>query len=980
MILSRQVQHCNPLYLGKSMNINDLPPYQPERPMPKIIGVLGNFLKACIVPFALVFILASSIFFIRQMFTAIAVKLPTLKEENRGVAIYDRQGKFVTTMHYDRDIKPIPLDKMSKHIRNAIVAIEDKNFYVHEGIDLFGIGRAAVKNYKAGKIVEGASTITQQLVRCLYLDADDRSYRRKLTEAVMAINVDLNYSKPKILEAYLNEIYFGDGVYGVERAAQNYFNKHASQLSISESAFLAGLVKAPSELSQAGNRHDALMRQHAIIDNMVEANFITAKEAEKAKLTPLAFKEGPPSVPYPSYVQCVMAVLKRELGDDLWKRGWKVYTNLDQQAQKVAEKTLNQGIKTAPKGINQGALVSMSLKDAGLLAVVGGAGKYEQIQWNRALAPHTAGSSFKPFVYLAALQKGLIQPDTLVNDAPITIKAKGAPDWSPKNFDGRYKGWMPVRTALAQSRNICAVRVAQEVGMNEVVMTARAAGIGSQLENYPSTALGACAVTPLEMCTAYSTLARGGIYMAPQVLRSIQYEDGKEYKIYRATPSANLDSESVAELVDVMQDVIKRGTGTRAKLKGITVAGKTGTSDNAKDLWFVGFTPDTCTAVWGGNDKNKRVRGGITVTGGMVMANIWRNYMTAYYQDHKPPVGIAFMPPSKELIRSIPKYDPKTTIASGFGGLYVDTPANVYPVATTFTQEDVEKEKKIEETGIASAADLQRITAVKKARALAASQPYQQYAQQRGVQNYGPTTVQEYGVVYNDNRKQQGEAEHGDDEGDEDSSSESQQNQSRNGDKVSTNQNYLDPRQAPSAAGHGAAVAAIKGQYAATNAGQNGSQPGNGSFNLFGFQWTGQQQQAQQQAAAGAKQAASSAPWSAKFQEAHQASPYQYYSPTPNQHHVQWHTKNGSYPASRAVQHGARQQTHAVTVTPSARPAYPAAVPYSIQTTQPYHHVVPSNNHAYDGDEGELMEEEEAPDPAPAPAPAPGNAATEELY
>ncbi len=936
--------------------------------MPKIVGVIGNFCKACVIPFAIVFILASSVFFIRQMFAAVSVKLPTLKEENRGIAIFDRQGKYVTTMHYDRDVKPVPLEKMSKHIRNAIVAIEDKNFYTHEGIDPFGIGRAFIKNYKAGKIVEGASTLTQQLVRVLYLDADDRSYRRKLTEAAMAINVDLNYSKPKILEAYLNEVYFGDGVYGVERAAQNYFNKHASELTISESAFLAGLPKAPSELSLAEHRQDAMIRQHAVIDNMVECKFITPKEAEQAKLSKLAFKEGPPAVPYPSYVQCVMAVLKRELGDDLWKRGWKVYTNLDQHAQKVAEETLNKGIKTAPKGINQGALVSMSLKDAGLLAVVGGAGKYEQIQWNRALAPHTAGSSFKPFVYLAALQKGLIQPDTLVNDAPLTIEAKGAPPWSPKNFDGRYKGWMPVRTALAQSRNICAVRVAQEVGMNEVIMTARAAGIGTQLEPYPSTALGACAVTPLEMCTSYGTLARGGIYMAPQVLRSVQYEDGREYKVYRATPSANLDSESVAELVDVMQDVVKRGTGTRAQLKGINVAGKTGTSDNAKDLWFVGFTPDTVTAVWGGNDKNKRVRGGITVTGGMVMANIWRNYMSAFYQKNKPPVGIAFMPPSRELIKSIPKYDPKTTIAAAVGGLYVETQANVYQAQPIYTMEDVAKEKRINESGIASASELQRITAAKNARALAASQPYQQYAQQRGVQNYASSTVQEYGVTYSDRQNgNEADSEEGEDEDSAANGAQqnsgahgSQQNPSRPVINRAANANqYSDPRTAPSAAGHGAAVAAVKGQYEASSG--NGGGKG---FDLFGWQWPGQQQavQAPAPAASGARQAAAS-PWSTRMNGTRNASPYNYLQ-GPGQYRKHWNTDNGSYHASGPV------QQHAL--TPAAR--MPVAQP-PMHQAQPAYISAPNAAHGEEADESEAMEEE-----APTPSPAPGNAATEELY
>ena len=701
-------------------------------------------------PLVIMFLLASSLFFGRQMFTVGRVSLPTLKEEKRGVEIYDRQGHFVTTMHSDRDVKPIPLEKMSKHMRNAVVAIEDRHFYQHEGVDIGGIVRALIKNHQAGRIVEGASTITQQLVRGLYLDPDDRSYRRKITEAIMAVNVDLNYSKPKILEAYLNEIYFGDGVYGVERAAQNYFNKHASELGVSESAFLAGLVKAPSYYSVEDHRHEARMRQHLIIDAMLESKFITAAEAEQAKATKLTFKEGPPAVPYPNYVHCVMAVLKRELGDQLWSRGWKVYTNLDQKAQALAEKTLTYGIKHAPRGINQGALVTMSVKDAALLAIVGGAGKYENIQWNRALARHTAGSSFKPFVYLAAIEKGIIHPDTMVDDSPLVIKAQGAPDWSPKNFDGRFKGWMPVRTALVQSRNVCAVRVGQEVGINNVIMTARAAGIGSQLDNFPSLALGACAVTPLEMSTAYATLARGGIYMAPQVLTKISYENGQEYKIYRSTPSANLSSESVAQLVDVMQDVVKHGTGVKARLPGIAVAGKTGTADQGKDLWFVGFTPDTVTAVWGGNDQNKPVGGGMSVTGGVVMAGIWHQFMTAYYQTHKPPVGLAFVPPSETLIAGLPKLDERPLLADQFGGLMVSEAnsagmRNVYVPA-----EDGQDEKRVKETGLASANELARVNALQKFRQIAVQNKNAgAVSGQSGVQEYGNGyLIQEYAVNY----------------------------------------------------------------------------------------------------------------------------------------------------------------------------------------------------------------------------------------
>jgi penicillin-binding protein 1A len=582
--------------------------------------------------------------------------LPTLNDIRSGVTIYDRADHYLCTLHDSQDRQPVPLEKVSINMRNAVLAAEDHNFYNHFGIDPKGVIRAFRSNYEAGHVVQGGSTITQQLVRNLYLDKNDKSMKRKIKEAILAFEVDHNYSKAKILETYLNIVYFGGGVYGVERASQHYFNKHARDLSVPESAFLAGLICSPSVLGAPQNKELGIKRQQVVLDKMAEYGYIPSQNVDKLKEVKLAFKSGSNMVPYPYYVGYVMQELQRQLGDDMWKHGWKVYTNLDVPTQKMAEATLNRDIASAPKGIDQGALVSMSVNDGAVLAMVGGVGKYDNDPWNRALFPHTAGSSFKPFVYLAALIDGIIQPDTMIDDSPLDIDTgKYSPKYSPKNFDGRFDGWICARKALALSRNVCSARVALKEGLNRVIEVAHAAGIKSQLDPYPSLALGSCAVSPLDITNSYATLARGGVYMPPRLIRDIKSEDGKTEIKCEPAPSSNLPAEPVAQLVDVMQDVVRYGTGTLARLPGISVAGKTGTADSSKDIWFVGFTPDTVTAVWGGNDHNKAVSGKM-VTGGTVMAHIWHDFMTSFYKMHKAPTGIAFKAPENKLVESAPQY------------------------------------------------------------------------------------------------------------------------------------------------------------------------------------------------------------------------------------------------------------------------------------------------------------------------------------
>jgi penicillin-binding protein, 1A family len=564
--------------------------------------------------------------------------------------------------------KPVTLDQMSPHIKEAVIGIEDHNFYHHAGIDPIGITRAIYKNAQAHQLVEGGSTITQQLMKTMFFGPDDRTARRKIIEAFMALDVETCYSKNKILETYLNQIYFGRGAYGIEQAALVYFNKHAKKLTVPESAFLAALIKAPSELGNPNHLKKAKTRQTEVLDGMVECGYLTKDEATKAKAEKLQFKPGPYARSHPYYVNHVVAMVKEELGDDrLWKTPVKIYTNLDTNAQRAAEQALTSGVGKIRGGVMQGALVSIDVKDGGVIALIGGIGQYSKNQFNRALNPHTAGSAFKPFVYLAALIKGTLKADSVVNDAPIAISTPNGRAYTPQNFDNQFKGLMTVRDAIAQSRNVPAVQVAQQCGVQRVIDTAHLAGITTPMEPYPSLALGTCAISPIEMAAAYGTIARGGEYVEPQFIRHINEENGKLIKEFQQIKETRFKSEPVYQLVDALEDVVKEGTGQRAKLKGIAVAGKTGTADESKDVWFVGFTPGVVTAVWAGNDDNDAIhRRGIT--GGTIAASIWNKYMSQYYSNHAKPL-ISFANPAQPLTQEVTytAYDPYNSGFDEFG-------------------------------------------------------------------------------------------------------------------------------------------------------------------------------------------------------------------------------------------------------------------------------------------------------------------------
>lgn len=574
-------------------------------------------------------------------------------EPIEAIQVFDRNDRLVCTVEGDEDRRVVSLSQIAPQMQQAILAAEDHHFYEHHGFNPGSFVRAFLANMQAGHVVEGGSTITMQLVKNLFFEDAGRTMGRKIKEVFISSEIETRYSKDKILEMYLNQVYFGNGGYGIERAASRYFDRSAASLSLAQSAFLAGLVKAPSELSVEKNRKAAISRQREIIDKMVEYGYITDKQAAEAKSDKLVFKKGVnPLQKHPFYVSFVLDQLRGRFSQsEMRKQGLRVFTNLDPQVQTLAEKALADGIAKAPKGVTQGALVSVQVKDCACLAIVGGVGDFWKNQWNRATNPHTAGSAFKPFVYLTAFQKRTFSPDSLIDDSPVSIKQGwGLPIWQPKNFDHKFMGKITLRKALTLSRNVPSIKIAQAVGIDSIIETARLCGINSKLDPNLSLALGSSAVSPLELAGAYSTFARGGIVIKPQVIRKIENTRGQVIESFESRYDKAFDSEAVAELVSILQDVVKMGTGTLAKLPDRPVAGKTGTADAGKDIWFAGFTPDTVTVVWGGNDDNLAIPGH-NVTGGSVMSKIWKQYMEAYYKARPTPPG-SFLEPTRSKLAS----------------------------------------------------------------------------------------------------------------------------------------------------------------------------------------------------------------------------------------------------------------------------------------------------------------------------------------
>jgi penicillin-binding protein 1A len=516
------------------------------------------------------------------------------------------------------------LKELPRYVPQAFIAIEDRRFYSHFGIDPMGISRAVVANILRRGVAQGGSTITQQLAKNLFL-TQERTLTRKVQEAVLALWLERKFSKDAILELYLNRVYFGAGAYGVEAAAQRYFAKHARQLSLAEAAMLAGLVKSPSRLAPTRNPGGAERRAQIVLGAMADAGFITAAQAKVAIASPAhALKQiGSNSSNYiADWIMDVLDDLIGRVEDDI-----VVETSIDPALQAAAEAAIVDELnaKSGKFGVEQGALVAMT-PDGAVRALVGGR-NYAESQFNRAVAAkRQPGSAFKAFVFLTALERGLT-PDTIREDKPIALKG-----WKPENYTREYFGPVTLTQALAMSLNTVSVRLTLEFGPTAVTRTAHRLGIASKLEANPSIALGTSEVSLMEMVTAFAPFANSGMAVTPHVVESVRLKDERKL-LYRRVPQSLgqiIEPRYVGMMNAMMQETLLTGTARKAELAGRPAAGKTGTSQDFRDGWFVGYTANLVAGVWLGNDDSSPTR---KMTGGGLPAEIWARFMKAAHRN-----------------------------------------------------------------------------------------------------------------------------------------------------------------------------------------------------------------------------------------------------------------------------------------------------------------------------------------------------------
>jgi penicillin-binding protein 1A len=536
-----------------------------------------------------------------------------------SISYLDRSGALVA-VRGTQESPPVDIDKLPPYVPAAFVAIEDRQFYHHFGFNPWGMARAELYNLThRGAPLQGGSTITQQLARNLFL-TPTQSIRRKVQELILAVWLETKFSKKQLLALYLNRVNFGGGAYGIEAASQRYFNKPAAQLTLGEAALLAGAMKGPSRYNPAANSERAAKRATLVLNAMVETGAITPAERDAAFATPVHVSATLASQRAQYFTDWldgqVRALIGKEPTEDL-----VVETTLDLPIQAAAEQAVRNGVAGhANQGVEQGALVALDGQGR-IRAYVGGA-SYADSQYDRVTeAQRQAGSSFKPFVYLTAMEAGHT-PGEQVVDEPLTIG-----NWSPRNFENKYLGPITLETALAQSINTVAARLANEVGANNVAATAHRLGITSQIQTDPSMALGAVEVTPLEMAEAYDAFANGGFRAHAYGIERIRTAGGQvlyDHGVEQAQPQSVIPQPALSEMTEMLRQVVASGTGARAKIGGFDLAGKTGTTSDYRDAWFVGFTGGFVTAVWVGRDDDTPMK---RVTGGGAPAEIWRAFM-----------------------------------------------------------------------------------------------------------------------------------------------------------------------------------------------------------------------------------------------------------------------------------------------------------------------------------------------------------------
>ena len=569
-------------------------------------------------------------------------------QPSRSTRVYARNGLQLANL-YRENRTWVTIDKIPVRVRNAFIATEDAHYYQHHGVDFTGIARAALADYRHQQF-QGASTITQQLARRLFL-SNEVSISRKVQEALLAIEIERYYTKDEILERYLNLIYFGSGAYGVEAAAHTYFGTDVGRLSLGQIAVLAGLPAAPSDYSPYVNLDHAKQRQHHVLGRMVDAGFITAAQARHAERLPLQLigerPQGLTSYRYPYFTTYVTHLLEQQFGTQAtFEGGLQVNTTLDPAIEDAAQDAVTWGIDNAKRegiGAHQGALVAIRPSTGEIVAMVGGASPFSLTnQFNRAWQAHRQpGSSFKPYVYTAEIDAGH-PPTTLIDDSAVSYPMGDGTRWEPTDDDHRNLGMITLRYALAQSRNVVAVKLAQDLGVDRVIEYAKRMGVTAPLEPNLSLALGSSVVSPLDQAAGYATLANQGVHIAPSPIKLVRDSLGTPLLDNTYPQQTEVVSAGVAYVMtSMLESVITEGTGYPNADIGRPAAGKTGTTSSYRDAWFVGYTPDLVAAVWIGNDDYTRMNESF---GGNIPARIWARFMKRALTGTKPhdfalPVG-----------------------------------------------------------------------------------------------------------------------------------------------------------------------------------------------------------------------------------------------------------------------------------------------------------------------------------------------------
>ncbi len=527
----------------------------------------------------------------------------------------------------------VELKEVPETLVKAVIATEDKNFYKHPGYDMVGLVRSMVANVLAGHVVQGASTITQQLSRILFL-SNEKTFTRKIKELQVAAQIEKTISKDKILEMYLNNVYLGSGAYGVKGAAKIYFNKNLNDLTLPEMALIAGLPQAPSVYSPYNNKELAQKRRNQVLLRMYKMKYINKETYENAKNAPVTLSDI--SLTYatnkaPYFCDYVVKEMHK-LGfteEEIVNGGYKVITTLDYKAQQKANEAIWTNLKAwgLTKDKNQAAVFSFSPIDGRILVYAGGK-DYSKSQYDRvSQSSRPSGSAFKPFIYTAAIEKGF-SPNDMIDDLPFK-----AGDWTPKNYGNKYRGPIPLYTALMISSNVCTARLMDVIGIRPVIQLARVMGITTPIPYDYTISLGSNSVKLFEMTRAYGIFANGGYKVEPFAIERIESSRGTIlYEAKKARTSKILNLNTAATMTAIMKTVITNGTGRAANINK-PAAGKTGTTDDSRDAWFIGYTPDVVTGVWVGNDDNSQMGG---ITGGTIPAKIWRDVMlvvTAPYGD-----------------------------------------------------------------------------------------------------------------------------------------------------------------------------------------------------------------------------------------------------------------------------------------------------------------------------------------------------------